>query len=544
MESGTSLNHDRTQAERETASPLLTLASLGKTFGQHEALKPLDLTLASGEILGLIGENGAGKSTLIKLLSGVLKPSQGEIVWQGSPVVFDSPRDALESGISTLHQELEYAGQLSVAENMFLGEPWPRTRWGTVDWNRLFERASIVLNEFGLDIDSRRRFIELSTAEKQETNLAVALSRSAKFVILDEPTASLSEPEVKRLLDRLRMLRDQGIAMIYVTHRLDEILSLTDRVAVLRDGALVGVHATRDMTGAKLVSEMLGMPTERVKDVAGSSSAQPLAVADDAAILELDRVSRHGMFEEISFRIHAGEIVGLTGLVGAGRSELARCIYRLYSHDSGEIRWKKSAWRPTHPRQALQAGLAFVPEERKRQGLVLDHSVERNISLAMLDRLTRWGIIHQKAERQGVAHAMATYDIRAQNAQQAIGTLSGGNQQKALLARWLETDPELLIVDEPTRGVDVGAKLQIHNDLRRFAARGRGVLLISSDWLEVLSLADRILVMNRGRIDVELTGDQRTEQNVILAASGLYAGPGSKIHSRESEKKVVNSQPR
>ncbi|MFN0196570.1 MAG: sugar ABC transporter ATP-binding protein [Planctomycetaceae bacterium] len=509
------------------APELLVLHQVSKSFRPVTALKPVDLAVSSGEILGLIGENGAGKSTLIKLLSGVHAPTSGKIIWKGSAIAFDSPRDALVSGISTLHQELEFAAQLSVAENMFLGEPWPRTRFGGVDWNSLFNRAAHVLREFKLDIDPRRRFVELTTAEKQETHLAVALSRQSRLLILDEPTASLSEPEVKRLLDRLKTLRDQGVAMIYVTHRLDEILSLTDRVAVLRDGGLVGIHQTAEMTGSRLVTEMLGQaPTHTAKSADETRAMGPATVArhDEIPLLEIHRLSRRGMFENVSMHVRAGEIVGLTGLVGAGRSELARCIFGLYPSDSGAMRLNGKPWRPTHPRQALQAGLVYIPEERKRQGLVLEHSVASNISLAGLDRFTRWGMIRRRDEREMVRHAIQKYDVRTQHPAQPIGTLSGGNQQKALLARWMETNPSLLIVDEPTRGVDVGAKQEIYEFLREFAAQGRGVLVISSDWPEVLTLSDRILVINRGRIEVELTADERTEQNVILAASGLYCG--------------------
>lgn len=499
--------------------PLFTLDRIEKSFGGVSALNPVNLELRAGEILGLIGENGAGKSTLIKLISGVHQPDAGTFHWQGRPIQFVSPSDSLAAGIATIHQELEYFGQLSIAENMLMGERWPRTAWGGVDWHALQTKAAGRLANFELELSPSRLFDNITAAEKQEVAIATALSRDAKLLILDEPTASLTEPEVQRLFTHLRRLREQGVAMIYVSHRMDEIMALTDRVAVLRDGELVALHQTAAISVGQLIHEMIGRPLEQVYPKTRSESV-------GEPVLELEHLTRAGLFQDISLQVRAGEIVGLGGLVGAGRSELARAIYGLYSIDNGEMRLTGQTWKPRSAHHALKRGLVYLPEERKRQGLVLEHSLRDSVSIGFSDRLTRWGILPRKTERNAVAEILKQYDVRAASPDQAIGTLSGGNQQKALLGRWLGRDPAVIILDEPTRGVDVGAKAQIHATIDRLAAAGKGVLLISSDLPELIGMSDRILVMNRGQIAAELTGDDRTEHNVLLAASGLYPATG------------------
>ncbi len=495
---------------------LLCFHQIEKSFVGARALRPLSLELSAGEILGLIGENGAGKSTLIKLISGVHRPDAGDMLWQGQPVRFDSPSDSLSIGIATIHQELDYFGELSIAENMLMGEPWPRTSWHGVDWKSLNAEAARRLANFGLDLPPGRLFDTLTSAEKQEVAIASALSRNAKLLILDEPTASLTEPEVDRLFAHLRRLKSQGVAMIYVSHRMDEITALTDRVAVLRDGELVAMHHTAEVSVDRLIHDMIGRPLEQVYP-----KSRPASLGEP--VLVLDRLSKRGLFEEISLEVRAGEIVGLGGLVGAGRSELARAIYGLYPADEGEMKLLGRPWKPRSAHESLRRGLVYLPEERKRQGLVLGHSLREMVSIGFSDRLTRWGLLSRRRERSAVAGILKAYDVRARNAEQSVGTLSGGNQQKALLGRWLGREPEVIILDEPTRGVDVGAKAQIHATVDRLAAEGKGVLFISSDLPELVGMSDRILVMNRGRIAAELAGEDKTEHNLILAASGLYA---------------------
>ena len=531
------------------SSPLLQLDRVEKSFAGTRALKPLSLELAAGEVLGLIGENGAGKSTLIKILSGVHVPDAGTIHWRGSVVRFHSPHAAMNAGIATIHQELAYCGHLTVAENLLLGERWPRHLWGGVNWTALHQRARGQLARFDLDIDTRRAMTELSAAQKQEVAIARALDRRAELLILDEPTASLSEPEVERLFTHLQRLRSEGVAILYVSHRLDEILKLTDRVVVLRDGECVAAYPTAQADLHRMVRDMVGRPLDQVyprtrhsrmsssrreegqfekSEIQNPKSEVEQVLHAPAAtghrgepLLELERVSRNAMFRDINLTVHAGEIVGLAGLVGAGRSELARAIYGLYRCDSGDIRLRGRPWHPSGPHESVDAGLVYLPEERKRQGLVLEHSVGDSISIGFSDLLARWGLIPGRAEQNRIQSAMKTYDVRAGSAAQSIGTLSGGNQQKAGLARWLERDPSVIILDEPTRGVDVGAKAEIHALIDRLAGRGCAVLLISSDLPEVLGMSDRVLVMHRGTIAAELRGAAMTQENVLLAASGL-----------------------
>ncbi len=503
---------------------LLRLDSLTKSFGGVQALAGVNLELVEGEILGLVGENGAGKSTLIKLLAGVHAPESGTIEWRGTPARLNSPADALAAGIATIHQELEYVGRLSVAENMVLSESWPRHFWGGISWKKLHALARTRLNDFRLDISTHAPFASLSAAEKQEIAIAAALSRQARLLILDEPTASLSEPEVERLFCHLFRLRDQGVTIIYVSHRLDEIFRMTSRVAVLRDGRLTGVHATNSVTVSELVREMVGRPIE---DVYPREHSRKLG----EPLLQVAQLSRNGMFHDVTLSVRAGEILGLAGLVGAGRSELARAIYGLYSVDSGCMTLCGQTWTPRSPHEAVAAGLVYVPEERKRQGFVLDHRLGESISIGFTDLLSRAGLIDARRESRRLADILPRYDIRAAGVDQPVGMLSGGNQQKSLLARWLERDPRVIILDEPTRGVDVGAKAQIHALIGRLADEGKAVLLISSDLPEIVRMSDRVLVMNRGTVGAELSGSELTEHNVLLAASGLYPGQPT-IHNQ------------
>ncbi len=491
------------------------LRGIAKSFGGVKALDGVSLSIDAGQIVGLVGENGAGKSTLIKLLSGVHRPDRGTIRLDGRDADFPSPHEALSAGIATIHQEIEGFPHLTVAENILLPERWPRRRWGAVDWSAINVEAESRLADFGLPVDPRRMMSELTAAQKQEVAIAAALARRARLLILDEPTASLTEPEVRRLLSHLRRLRGQGVTILYVSHRLDEIFELTDRVAVLRDGALVATHRTCDVDARHLVQDIVGRELEQVYPRTRASSPGPPR-------LELEKVSRAGMFRDVTFLVRAGEIVGLAGLIGAGRSELARAIYGLYGLDSGTMRLCGQLWRPSHPREALERGLVYIPEERKRQGFVLSHSVSDSIGVGLFDRLTRFGFLRARAERRAVRQAIERYDVRMADPRQAVATLSGGNQQKVLLARWLERNPAVVILDDPTRGIDVGAKSHVHAVIDELAGNGKAILLISSDFDELVGMADRTLVMNRGTIEVELAGDAMTTHNLILAASGIY----------------------
>jgi rhamnose transport system ATP-binding protein len=492
---------------------MLQLREISKSFGGTRALKNVSLEIQAGECVGLIGENGAGKSTLIKILAGVHQPDRGAITWQEAACRFANPRAALIAGIATIHQELACFEKLTVAENLMLGEPWPRQAWGGTNWPKLNLEARRQLEAFGLEILPETFFQKLSPAQRQEVAMARALARNARLLILDEPTASLTEPEVERLFLHLRNLGSKGISLLYVSHRLDEILQLTDRVLVLRDGELVAGYATAESTVQRLVRDMVGrelgavLPRDRR--------------APGAAVLELRNLTRAGLFQNVSLTVRRGEIVGLAGLVGAGRSELARAIFGLYSAQSGTMLLEGRPWSPRGPAEARAAGLVYIPEERKRQGFVLEHSVQSSISIGFAHLLSSLGLIRPARERAKVNGAISRFSVKTSDAEQPIGTLSGGNQQKALLARWLESDPKMIILDEPARGVDVGAKAEIHRLINELAAQGKAVLLISSDLPEVLALSDRVVVLHRGRSVAEFSAAEATQEKVLMAASGL-----------------------
>jgi len=510
------MDNDRRPAGGDsTQSPLLELRGVAKSFGGVPALRPLDLAVFPGEVVGLIGENGAGKSTLIKILSGLHQPDVGTLHWAGQFRRWANPREAQTNGIATIYQELACCERLTVAENLFLGEPWPRQPWGGTDWTALHAAARQRLSAFELDLDPKALMQTLSPAQRQEVAIARALGQNAQLLILDEPTASLSEREVKRLLRQLDRLRNSRVAIFYVSHRLEEILQITHRVVVLRDGALVAEYPTAEATIPRMVQDMVGRPP------AARLTQGERAPTDGPPVFEARGLGKLGLFEDISFRIEAGEILGLGGLVGAGRSELARCLFGLYPPDVGGMRLRGQPWRPRSPAATVAAGIAYVPEERKRQGLVTAHSLGHNMSIAWLRRWARLGLVRRAEERQQVENAIARFGVRTRGPSQPIGTLSGGNQQKALLARWLELDPALVILDEPTRGVDIGAKAEIHRLIVERAGRGQAILLISSDLPELLALSHRVLVLHEGRLARELSGSDLTQENVLLAASGL-----------------------
>ena len=497
--------------------PLLSLQSISKAFGGTPALREVSLTIEAGEALGLIGENGAGKSTLIKILSGVHQPDAGEILWNVEPTKFSGPIAALRAGIATIHQELADFENLTVAENLMLGEPWPRHWWGGTNWSALNAEAQRRLEACELKLNPRAMFYTLSPAQRQEVAIARSLAHKAKLLILDEPTASLTEPEVERLFAHLARLKAAGVAILYVSHRLDEILKLTNRVVVLRDGARVTEYPTADATISRMVRDMVG------RELASQPSHATATRERGEVIFRAENISREPLFRNIALAVHRGEIVGLAGLVGAGRSELARAIYGLYAPNSGTMTLGGKTFAPPHPSEARDRGVVYLPEERKRQGLVLDHSTASAVSMGFLKSISTLGVVANRTEQRRVRDAVGRFGIKPAEPQRPVGTLSGGNQQKALLARWLETDPQFVILDEPTRGVDVGAKAEIHRIIAELAAQGKGIILISSDLPEILALSHRILVLHSGSIAAEFSASDATQEKILLAASG-FAG--------------------
>ncbi|QIY55372.1 sugar ABC transporter ATP-binding protein [Streptomyces sp. RPA4-5] len=502
---------------------LLRVEGVTKSFPGVRALDGVDLTLCAGEVHVLLGENGAGKSTLIKMLSGAHRPDEGRLLVDGEEVTVRSAQDAERLGIATIYQEFNLVPGLTVAENIFLGRQ-PRTRLGLVDKKTMRARAAELLRRVRLDVSPNTPVAELGIARLQMVEIAKALSLDARVLIMDEPTAVLTSEEVETLFEIVRELRDAGVGIIFITHHLDEIGVLGDRVTVLRDGRSVAeVPASTDED--ELIRLMVG------RDIA---EQYPRRRPDEpgAPLLRVRGLTRNGttagpVFEGIGFEVRAGEVVGLAGLVGAGRTEVVRAIFGVDRYDAGTVEIDGKELARGDVRAAMRAGLGLVPEDRKGQGLVLDASLQDNLTLARLDRDTRGGLVDRGAQRREAATAAERLKVRMSGLGQSARTLSGGNQQKIVIGKWLLTDTRLLILDEPTRGIDVGAKVEIYQLINELTAAGRAVLMISSDLPEVLGMSDRVLVMSQGRLAGELSAEEATQDAVMelaLQAPGAASG--------------------
>ncbi|WP_405838079.1 sugar ABC transporter ATP-binding protein [Streptomyces platensis] len=502
---------------------LLRVEGVTKSFPGVRALDGVDLTLCAGEVHVLLGENGAGKSTLIKMLSGAHRPDEGRLLVDGDEVTVRSAQDAERLGIATIYQEFNLVPGLTVAENIFLGRQ-PRTRLGLVDKQTMRTRAAELLRRVRLDVSPNTPVAELGIARLQMVEIAKALSLDARVLIMDEPTAVLTSEEVETLFEIVRELRDAGVGIIFITHHLEEIGALGDRVTVLRDGRSVAeVPASTDED--ELIRLMVG------RDIA---EQYPRRRPDEpgAPLLRVRGLTRNGttagpVFEGVDFEVRAGEVVGLAGLVGAGRTEVVRAIFGVDRYDAGTVEIDGKELARGDVRAAMRAGLGLVPEDRKGQGLVLDASLQDNLTLARLDRDTRGGLVDRGAQRREAATAAERLKVRMSGLGQSARTLSGGNQQKIVIGKWLLTDTRLLILDEPTRGIDVGAKVEIYQLINELTAAGRAVLMISSDLPEVLGMSDRVLVMSQGRLAGELSAEEATQDAVMelaLQAPGAASG--------------------
>ncbi|ADI14268.1 sugar ABC transporter ATP-binding protein [Truepera radiovictrix] len=488
---------------------LLRLEGIRKSFGGVRALKGVSFTLRAGEVHALVGENGAGKSTLIKVLSGVYRPDEGEIVLDGERVLFSSPRHAQAAGIATIHQETSLFPDLSVLENLFMGRQ--PTRGGRIRWGVMRAEAEALLRRLNLQLPLNARLGDLGKARAQLVEIAKALLQRARLLILDEPTAALTQRDVRSLFVTLRELQTQGVSMIYISHRLEEIFEIAQQVTVLRDGEAVGWGRVAQIDQDWLIAKMVG----RVHKALYPRTLRP----PGRVLLDVQGLSQPGAFKDVSFRVHEGEIVALAGLVGSGRSEVARALFGIDPYASGTATLLGEPL-PRNPRRAVRQGLAMVPEDRGKEGLIGALSVQQNLSLATLRLGTRLDFAREASRAR---EAIAELGIRPANGEMAARNLSGGNQQKVVIGKWLATQPKLLILDEPTQGVDVGAKAEIHRLMDALVAQGLGVLMISSELLEVLGMADRILVMRGGRIVAELPRGA-SQEDVMRAATGARAG--------------------
>ena len=493
----------------------VALSDVSKSFGAVRALRGVSLTLTGGRAHALLGENGAGKSTLIKVLAGVHRPDSGQLLVDGQPARFASPADAKAAGVAVIYQEPTLFGDLSVAENVAMGRH-PTRRGGLVDTAAMREQAELLFERLGVDIDPRRPARGLSIADQQLVEIAKALGSDARVIIMDEPTAALSGTEVARLFGVVGALREHGAAVLFVSHRIDEVFKLCQDATVLRDGGFVWSGQLTEQTPDSVVRLMVGRSLDAL------FPKQEVEAGD--TVLSVRRLTREGVFTDVSFDVRAGEILALAGLVGAGRSEIARAVFGVDKPDAGEILVRGKRIRPGSPGAAMSAGIGFVPEDRRQQGLVLDASIERNAALASLDRLSRFGFLRSSDERSLAEDWAVKLQLKFAKLTDPVGVLSGGNQQKVVLAKWLSRQPEVLIVDEPTRGIDVGTKAEVHRLLSELAAQGVAVLMISSELPEVLGMADRILVIREGRVVGEFDRAEADEERIVLAATGVAAG--------------------
>jgi rhamnose transport system ATP-binding protein len=494
---------------------MLVLRNVSKSFGSVIALNDGNLTLESGSIHALVGENGAGKSTVVKIIAGLYRRDQGEYLLNGESVDFTSTAQAKEAGIAVIYQEPTLFPDLSVAENIYMGRQ-PTSRFGRIDRARMRAEARSIFERLGVRIDPDRATEGLSIADQQLIEIAKAISLDARVLIMDEPTAALSGNEVARLFAVARSLRDEGRAIMFISHRFDEVFELCDTITVMRDGAYVDTTLAADTTVEEIVRMMVG------RDVATLFPKTAAEIGD--VVLEVQNLTSAGVFHDISFSLRSGEIVGLAGLVGAGRSEVARAIFGVDSYDSGRVTLFGEVLPGRRPAEAVRRGLSFVPEDRRKQGLVLDSGVARNVSLVVRNSLRRFGLIRTRDENRLTGIWATRLEVKAAAMDTVVGTLSGGNQQKVVLGKWLSTEPKVLIIDEPTRGIDVGTKAEVHRLLSDLAGQGLAVLMISSELPEVLGMADRVLVMREGRITAEIDRADATPENVMLAATHQKEG--------------------
>ncbi|GAA1621624.1 sugar ABC transporter ATP-binding protein [Catellatospora bangladeshensis] len=495
-------------------TPVLALEGVSKSFGAVAALRDVHLELHAHEAHGLVGENGAGKSTLVKILAGVHAPDTGTITLDGRPLRPAGPADARAAGIAVIYQEPTLFPDLSVSENIFMGRQ-PLRSLRRIDTALMRARAAELFDRLGVRLDPDRPARGLSIADQQLVEIAKAISLDARVLVMDEPTAALSGVEVERLFAVTRSLRDAGTAVLFISHRFDEVFALCQRITVMRDGRWVSTDPASALGVDEVVRRMVGREVSAMYPRQDSAAGAPR--------LQVRGLTRRGAFADVGFTVHAGEIVALAGLVGAGRSEVSRAIFGVDRYDSGEVLVDGVRLPPGDIAAAIRAGLALVPEDRRQQGLVMELSVERNTNLPRRWRLTRGGLLFGGAERRAAVGWAQRLQVKAGRLTDPVSTLSGGNQQKVVLAKWLATEPKVLIVDEPTRGIDVGTKAEVHRLLSELAADGVAVLMVSSELPEVLGMADRVLVMHEGRLTADIPRARADQETVMRAATGQAA---------------------
>ncbi len=495
---------------------LIEMTGIRKAFAGVVALQDASLHVVPGEVHAIIGQNGAGKSTLIKILTGVYRKDSGQVSLDGNESKISTPREAQDAGIATIYQELSLVPLRSVTENVMMGYE-PRTRFGMIDWKSAHIKTEEILRRFGIEIDVKAQLGTYSTAIQQLVAIARAVSMKAQLVIMDEATSSLDDQEIEILFGVIKELKKEGVAVLYISHFLDELYQICDRVTIMRDGQTVGQHVVKDTTKLGLISEMLGRDPEEIEaaGMTGLGGGEKTTPGD--MLLEATNMASKQGLKDVSLSVRAGEIVGLGGLLGSGRTEAARALFGLDDLAQGTITRRAGIDQWNTPAQAIKAGVGYLTEDRKREGIIPHMSVRENMTLALLPKLKKMGRVDRKRETELVARFITSLGIKTSGMEQPIRELSGGNQQKVLLARWLAIDPKLLILDEPTRGVDVGAKFEIQSIIRDYVEKGLGVLLISSEFEELVEGADRIVVLQDGYSVNELQNPGVTEESLIAA---------------------------
>ncbi|MDF9844950.1 MULTISPECIES: sugar ABC transporter ATP-binding protein [unclassified Paenibacillus] len=491
---------------------VLEMHSIAKSFGQTQALNGINFELKSGEIHALLGENGAGKSTLIKVLGGIHQPDRGEISINGNTVQIKGVHDAQAHGIGVIHQEIVLVPYLTVAENIFLGRE-PVTKLGLIDRKQMNAEAQEMVKELGLNLDVNTLVGELSVAHQQLVEIVKAISFNIKILVMDEPTSSLSDEEVKHLFVTMERLRQNGVSMIYISHKFEELFTITDRITIIRDGTYVGTVITKNSSPDELVAMMVGRELKNFYTRTYSRQ--------DEVVLKVDHLSKQNVFEDISFSVHKGEILGFSGLMGAGRSELMLAIFGAYGYDNGSVSLNGEELKIKSCSDAIEKGIALVPEDRKDQGLVLMNSVGFNMTLSELKHLMKNKLIVSEEKRSAlISTYIKSLNIKTASPDAEVSSLSGGNQQKVVLAKWLATNPKLLILDEPTRGVDVGAKSEIYSIINELAKQGLAIILVSSELPEIINMCDSVCVMREGKLTAQLAQSELSQENIMRFATG------------------------
>lgn len=489
----------------------IVMENIYKAFGVNKVLQGVDFTLESGEIHALMGENGAGKSTLMNILTGLFPHDQGTITIDGKVTAFKDSKEAEEAGFAFIRQELNIWPQMTVLENLFIGRE-KRNALGILKEKDMRKQATDVLERLDIAIPLDREAGSCSVGEQQMIEIAKALMLDAKVIIMDEPTSALTDREIEKLFKIMKELTNDGVSLVYISHRMEEIFAICDRITVMRDGVSVGTSPIPETSFDEIVRQMVGRELE---------DRYPNREPEyGETMLEVDGLTRAGVFEDIRFSVRAGEILGVAGLMGAGRTEIMRAIFGIDKADSGEIRLDGKPIAVKNPADAANQGLAFITEDRKDEGLVLDFSIRENIALANLESFSPNGVVKQKEERDFVKMMVERLKVKTQSQETPAGNLSGGNQQKVVIAKWVGTSPKVLIMDEPTRGIDVGAKREIYSLMNELTDRGMAIIMVSSDLSEVLGMSDRVLVIHEGKISGELSREEATQEKIMTFATG------------------------